>query len=237
MNELTLVIANKPYSSWSLRPWLALKHAGGPFDEVVIPLRQPDTAAKIAQWSPAGKVPVLRHGDVTIWESIAILEYLAELFPDAGLWPGDPAARAHARTISAEMHAGFSALRSNMPMNLRRRLPARGRTPEVEKDIARITAMWRDCRERFGHGGPFLFGSFGNADAMYAPVVTRFETYEVALDAECRAYADALLALPVMRTWYADAAAEPWTIAEYEQAERRRPLVPSWPGFVPAIHD
>ena len=215
MSELTLVIANKTYSSWSLRPWLALKHVGTAFDEAIIPLRQPETAPKIAQWSPAGKVPVLRHGDVTIWESIAILEYLAELFPDANLWPADPAARAHARAISAEMHAGFTALRSNMPMNLRRHLPGRGRTPEVEKDIARITAMWRDCRERFGSGGPFLFGAFSNADAMYAPVVTRFETYEVTLDAVCRAYADALLALPAMRSWSAEAAAEPWTIAEY----------------------
>jgi glutathione S-transferase len=116
------------------------------------------------------------------------------------------------------MHAGFAALRSNMPMNIRRHLPGRGRTPEVEKDIARITAMWRDCRERFGDGGPFLFGAFSNADAMYAPVVTRFETYEVALDAACRAYADAILALPAVRAWHADAAAEPWTIAEYEQA-------------------
>jgi glutathione S-transferase len=218
MEKLTLVIANKAYSSWSLRPWLALKHAGAAFDEVVIPLRQPDTPANIAKWSPAGKVPVLRHGDVTIWESIAILEYLAELFPNAGLWPADRAARAHARTISAEMHAGFVALRSHFNMNLRRRRPKSGRMPEVEQDIARITAMWRDCRARFGHGGPFLFGSFSNADAMYAPVVTRFETYEVALDGECRAYADAILALPAMRTWYADAVAEPWTIAEYETA-------------------
>lgn len=215
MSELTLVIANKTYSSWSLRPWLALKHVGAAFDEVVIPLRQPETAAKIAQWSPAGKVPVLRHGDVTIWESIAILEYLAELFPDANLWPADPAARAHARTISAEMHAGFTALRSNMPMYLRRHLPGRGRTPEVEKDIARITAIWRDCRKRFGSVGPFLFGAFSNADAMYTPVVTRFETYEVTLDGVCRAYADALLALPAMRSWSAEAAVEPWTIAEY----------------------
>jgi len=215
VSELTLVIANKSYSSWSLRPWLALKQTGTPFDEVVIPLRHPETAAKIVQWSPAGRVPVLRHGGVTIWESIAILEYLAELFPAANLWPADPAARAHARSISAEMHAGFTALRSNMPMNLRRHLPGRGRTPEVEKDIARITALWRDCRERFGSGGPFLFGTFSNADAMYAPVVTRFETYEVALDAACRDYADAILDLPAMRSWSAEAAAEPWTIAEY----------------------
>ncbi|MBK8210163.1 MAG: glutathione S-transferase family protein [Rhodospirillales bacterium] len=216
MDKLTLVIANKAYSSWSLRPWLALKLAGAVFEEVVIPLRLPETAALIARWSPAGKVPVLRHGAVTVWESIAIVEYLAELFPEAHLWPAGPVARAHARTICAEMHAGFVPLRSNMTMNLRRRLPGRGRSAEVEKDIARITAMWRDCRARFGHGGPFLFGAFSNADAMYAPVVTRFETYGVDLDAECRAYADAVLGLPAMQAWYADAAAEPWTIAEYE---------------------
>lgn len=216
MDKLTLVIANKAYSSWSLRPWLALKHVGAAFEEVVIPLRLPETAASIARWSPAGKVPVLRHGAVTVWESIAIIEYLAELFPEAHLWPADPVARAYARTISAEMHAGFVPLRSNMTMNLRRRLPGRGRSAEVEKDIARITAMWRDCRARFGHSGAFLFGAFSNADAMYAPVVTRFETYGVDLDAECRAYADAVLGLPAMQAWYADAAAEPWTIAEYE---------------------
>jgi glutathione S-transferase len=218
MDKLTLVIANKAYSSWSLRPWLALKQVEVTFEEVMIPLRLPETAASIASWSPAGKVPVLRHGAVTVWESIAILEYVAELFPEAHLWPADPAARAHARTITAEMHAGFVPLRSNMTMNLRRRLPGRGRSPEVEKDIARITAMWRDCRSRFGQGGAFLFGAFSNADAMYAPVVTRFETYGVDLDAECRAYADAILALPAMRAWYADAAAEPWMIAEYEAA-------------------
>lgn len=216
MHNLTLVIANKAYSSWSLRPWLALKQAGAVFSEVVIPLRLPETAQAIARWSPAGKVPVLRHGATTVWESIAIIEYVAELFPRAGLWPTDPAARAHARTLSAEMHSGFVPLRSNMQMNVRRQLPGRGRTPEVEKDIARITAMWRDCRARFGRGGPFLFGAFSNADAMYAPVVTRFQTYGVDLDDECRAYVDAVLALPAMRAWYADAAAEPWTIAEYE---------------------
>lgn len=216
MHNLTLVIANKAYSSWSLRPWLALKQAGAVFSEVVIPLRLPETAQAIARWSPAGKVPVLRHGATTVWESIAIIEYVAELFPRAGLWPTDPAARAHARTLSAEMHSGFVPLRSNMQMNVRRQLPGRGRTPEVEKDIARITAMWRDCRARFGRGGPFLFGAFSNADAMYAPVVTRFQTYAVDLDDESRAYVDAVLALPAMRAWYADAAAEPWTIAEYE---------------------
>ncbi len=216
MSGLILVIANKAYSSWSLRPWLALKQAGAAFTEVVIPLRQPETAAAIARWSPAGRVPVLRHGDVTVWESIAVLEYIAEVFPEAYLWPADPAARAHARTLAAEMHSGFLPLRTHMNMNIRRQRPGHGRTPEVDKDIARITAMWRDCRARFGAGGPFLFGAFTNADAMYAPVVTRFKTYGVSLDSECQAYADAVLDLPAMRTWYADAEREPWTIAAFE---------------------
>ncbi len=136
MSGLILVIANKAYSSWSLRPWLALKQAGAAFTEVVIPLRQPETAATIARWSPAGRVPVLRHGDVVIWESIAILEYVAELFPAAHLWPADPAARAHARTLAAEMHSGFMPLRSSMNMNVRRHWPGRGRTPEVEQASA-----------------------------------------------------------------------------------------------------
>lgn len=216
MSGLMLVIANKAYSSWSLRPWLALKQADAAFTEVVIPLRQPETAAAIARWSPAGRVPVLRHGETTIWESIAILEYVAELFPAAHLWPLDPGARAHARAIVAEMHSGFVPLRTHMNMNIRRERPGHGRTPEVEKDIARITAIWRDCRARFGRGGPFLFGAFSNADAMYAPVVTRFKTYGVALDGDCQAYADAVLGLPAMRDWYADAARETWTIPEFE---------------------
>jgi glutathione S-transferase len=216
MSELTLVIANKAYSSWSLRPWLALMHAGVMFEEIVIPLRRPETADAIARHTPAGKVPVLRHGEVIIWESIAILEYLAELFPDAGLWPAERAARAHARTVSAEMHAGFTALRSNMPMNVRASLPGRGRTPEVARDVARITALWRDCRARFGDGGPFLFGAFGNADAMFAPVVTRFQTYGVELDPVSQAYADAVLHHPAMRAWYQGAHGEEWVIGDYE---------------------
>jgi glutathione S-transferase len=218
VSELTLVIANKAYSSWSLRPWLALMHAGAMFEEIVIPLRRPETADAIARHTPAGKVPVLRHGEAVIWESIAILEYVAELCPDAGLWPAERAARGHARAISAEMHAGFTALRANMPMNVRASLPGRGRTPEVARDIARITALWRDCRARFGEGGPFLFGTFGNADAMYAPVVTRFQTYGVELDPVSRAYADAILHHPAMRIWYEGAHGEEWVIGDYELA-------------------
>jgi glutathione S-transferase len=218
MSVLTLVIGNKNYSSWSLRPWLAMKMAGIAFEELVIPLRQDATVAEIARHSPGGKVPALRHGELVVWESIAILEYIAEAFPESRLWPQQREARAVARAVSAEMHAGFAALRTHMPMNIRGSKPGRGRTPEVEKDIRRIVAVWESCRARFGEGGPFLFGGFGNADAMYAPVVTRFTTYGVTLDGTARAYADAILALPAMLEWFAAAEAEPWTIAETDAA-------------------
>jgi glutathione S-transferase len=212
MSDLTLVLGNKAYSSWSMRPWLMLKHTGAAFREVVIPLRQPDTKAAILEHSPAGRVPVLHDGSITIWDSLAIGEYLAERFPAAGLWPAAPEARALARSISAEMHSGFTDLRANMPMNLKQKSPGAGRTPAVDGDIARITALWNDARTRFGQDGPFLFGGFTIADAMYAPVVTRFDTYGVDLDPISRAYADAVLALPAVREWYADAAREPWEI-------------------------
>ncbi|TAK99545.1 MAG: glutathione S-transferase family protein [Rhodospirillaceae bacterium] len=214
--DLHLVIANKAYSSWSLRPWLAMKVNGLEFRETVICLGQDATSAEIKRYSAAGKVPVLKHGDITVWESLAILDYLAEAFFDRHWWPTDPQARAMARAISAEMHAGFTTLRANMTMNVRRHWPDRGRVPGIENDIARITDIWRDARGRFGGGGPFLFGKFSNADAMYAPVVTRFKTYAVDLDPVCQAYCDAVLALPAMKQWYTDAAAEPWVVGKYE---------------------
>ncbi len=216
MSEFTLVIANKNYSSWSLRPWLAMRMAGIAFDEIVIPLRQPETKAAILAHSAAGLVPILKHGGHRIWESIAILEYLAERFPAAQLWPEDPAARAHARSISAEMHAGFRALRINMPMNVRASKPGQGMTPEVAVDIARICEIWRDCRERYAAAGPLLFGRFSNADAMYAPVVTRFATYGVFLDDVSKAYCQTIRETPPMVEWYAAGAAEPWSIPDYE---------------------
>ena len=218
MSEFTLVIGNKNYSSWSLRPWLAMTVAGIAFDEIVVPLRQADTAARIAEHTAAGKVPVLKHGALTVWESIAILEYLAELFPKAQLWPEDREARAVARAAAGEMHAGFAPLRTHMPMNLRASKPGRGRTPEVETDIARITALWSDCRARYGQGGPFLFGAFSNADAMYAPVATRFATYGVELDGPAGDYARTLLEMPAMIEWYAGAALEPWQMADNDNA-------------------
>jgi len=211
MADTQLVIGNKNYSSWSLRAWLALAQTGLPFDEVVIPLDRPDTADAIHAYSPAGKVPVLQDGELTVWDSLAIGEYLVERAPDAGLWPADASARAFARSATAEMHSGFAALRREMPMDVRTRAP---KTPDaaVRADIDRIVAIWDDCRARFGDGGPFLFGPFTLADAAYAPVASRFVTYEVALPATARAYVDAVMAHPPMRDWGAAAAAEPWVI-------------------------
>ncbi len=208
MSELVLVIGNKRYSSWSLRPWLALKQAGLPFTEVLITLRQPDTKARILEHSPSGKVPYLRDGDLGIWESLAICEYVAEIAPAARLWPEDRAARAIARAVSTEMHAGFMPLRQAMSMDICASKSIDPLSPDLAADIRRITALWGDCRQRFGAGGDFLFGRFSVADAMFAPVVTRFSTYNISLDAVSRAYVEAMWALPAMREWKAAAEAE-----------------------------
>ncbi|TWB22788.1 glutathione S-transferase [Nitrospirillum amazonense] len=213
--DLTLILGSKTYSSWSLRPYLALRHAGLAFEEVVIPLRQADSKARMLAHSPAGKVPALIHhtgphraagGDVTVWDSLAICEYAAELAPEARLWPRDQATRAHARSISAEMHAGFMDVRRNLFMDLARTIDRPERLAKAAGDIARIQAIWADCLDR--HGGPFLFGAFAIADAMYAPVVTRFQTWKVPLTEASQAYAAAIEALPAMRDWRADAARE-----------------------------
>jgi glutathione S-transferase len=214
--DLTLVIGNKNYSSWSLRPWLVLKQAGIPFREIFISLYTEVSPARIKKYSPSGKVPVLIDGDVTVWESLAIGEYLAEKFPHKHLWPADPAARAMARSAATEMHAGFSALRSHMSMNCRKHLPGKGRTPEVLKDIARITTLWNDCRTRFGKGGGFLFGKFSTADAMYAPVALRFVTYAVELDPVSAAYVQTITTMPAIQQWVADARAETEVIPQFE---------------------
>ena len=213
MSVPILVIGNKNYSSWSLRPWIAMKVLGLEFQELRIPLYGPASSEEIRRYSPTGKVPCLVAGTARIWDSLAILEYLAERHP---LWPEDPDARAVARSVSAEMHSGFAALRQHMSMNVRRRFPGKGRTPESMADVARIVALWTDCRERFGLGGEFLFGAFSAADAMYAPVVLRFRTYEVELPPACRAYADAMLELPAMREWIAAAERETESIEKFE---------------------
>jgi glutathione S-transferase len=219
MSPLTLIIGNKNYSSWSMRPWLVLRQAGIPFDEVRIPLYCPGSEAELAKWSPSGKVPALHDGDVKVWDSLAICEYLAERFPDKQLWPADAAARAVARSVSAEMHADFGALREHMSMNIRARYPGQGRTPECLADVEHILSIWTDCRARFGDGGDFLFGRFGIADAMFAPVVLRFQTYGVALTGAARDYAEAVLALPAVLAWVAEAVAEKERIAKFERDE------------------
>jgi glutathione S-transferase len=216
MAKWVLAVGNKNYSSWSLRPWLALKHTGAPFDEVVIPLYRPDSPDAIRKISPSGKVPVLQRGEVVVWDSLAICETIAEAFPEAHLWPDDAGARAVARSISAEMHSGFVALRTHMPMNARARLPGRGRTIESLRDIERVRSLWRDALDRFGRGGPFLFGRFSIADAMYAPVVLRFRTYDVDIDPRLHEYCAAVLALPAMEEWLAAARTEPWTVESSE---------------------
>jgi len=216
MAEFTIYIGNKNYSSWSLRAWLMAKASGIEFDEVLIPLWQDETRAELLRHSPSGKVPALRHGGVTVWESLAIGEYLAEQRPAARLWPKDSAARAIARAISHEMHAGFVNLRRELPMNMRARVEGRKVAREVTVELDRILGMWRDCRLRFGVGGEFLFGGFTIADAMYAPVVSRLRTYGIALDGEARAYADAVWAYPTLKEWDAAARAEPMVAEQFE---------------------
>lgn len=216
MAEFTLVLANKNYSSWSLRGWLALKATGAAFEEIVVPLREAETRNTLLRYSPSGKAPCLVHGAITVWESLAIGEYLAEIFPHAGLWPANAAARAHARAIAAEMHAGFMALRKSLPMNLRAKKGGFTLSEETQQDINRIEALWRDARDRFGNGGPFLFGAFGMADAMYAPVAFRFASYAINLGEDASHYCEALLAHPFVNEWRTAAAAEPWMIPAFE---------------------
>lgn len=215
MTLLTLVIGNKNYSSWSLRPWLAMKQMGLEFAEIRIPLYQVASSAEVRRYSPAGKVPVLLHDKITVWDSLAILDYLIEQFPALPWLPLAVKPRAIARSISAEMHSSFADLRQHMPTNIRARAPGGKVLPSVQADITRITTIWRECREAFGTGGNFLFGAFTIADAMYAPVVTRFMTYGVELDSVCSTYAEAILALPAMQDWIATAKRETETIESY----------------------
>ena len=216
MNELTLVIGNKNYSSWSMRPWVLMKQAGIEFREVKLRFHSAEWDAQIDRWSPSRLVPVLWRGDQAVWDSLAIAETLNEWYPDKAIWPRDPAARAFARSISAEMHSGFRDLRSHMPMNIRAALPGKGMRAEVQANIARIERLWSEARKRFGSAGPFLFGAFSAADAMYAPVVMRFRTYAVPLGSESAAYCDAMRAAPGVRAWVEDALQEKEFVAEDE---------------------
>jgi glutathione S-transferase len=213
---LKLIIGNKNYSSWSLRPWLAMKVANIPFEEEVISLDASDFKTRVSALSGSGKVPVLADQDTHVWESLAILEYLAERFSEAKLWPGEPVTRAKARAIAAEMHASFVPLRRHLPMNMRRPVSRRELNVEVQTNVQRIEAIWTDCRTKFAARGAFLFGAFGAADAMYAPVVSRFHTYDVTVGALCRAYMEAVMALPGWREWRAAALAEAWVLPEDE---------------------
>jgi glutathione S-transferase len=223
---MLLIIGNKNYSSWSFRPWIAMKTAGIAFEERVISLNDSNFKPTVLTVAGNGKVPALDDDGVHVWESLAILEYLADKFPHAGLWPGEPRARAHARAIAAEMHAGFPALRRECPMNFWRPVKRRDLSPDALADVARIDAIWADCRVRYG--GPFLFGAFGAADAMYAPVVSRFHTYAVEVAPRARAYMEAVMGLPAWREWREAALREPWVLPEDE---------PDWPTVLRAGGD
>lgn len=214
MAELTLVIGNKNYSSWSMRAGVAAYASGLAFEEVVLPLDTSEFKGRIGDYSPSGKVPVLNHGDVRVWESLAIVEYLAELAPEAGLWPKDREARARARAVSAEMHSGFAALRKTLPMNIHRPPKPFPYGEDVAAEIARILAIWLECLT--ASGGPFLFGGFGGADAMYVPVVWRLHTYQVDVAPEIRGYMDAVIAHPAVARWVEGALEESWIIPHDE---------------------
>ena len=204
---LTLVIGNKNTSSWSLRPWIALRHFGIPFEEAHVRLRQPDTREQCLAHSPSGKVPVLKDGHFLIWDSLAIMEYLADSFPDPGLWPEHRQVRARARSVSAEMHAGFADLRRDMPMDIANNHDMPALTEGLDRDIRRVLEIWEDCVDA-ASGGPFLFGSFTIADAMFAPVVTRFLTYGTTVPPRVKQYMDSVMALPAMQSWIEGARGE-----------------------------
>jgi glutathione S-transferase len=217
---LKLIIGNKNYSSWSMRPWIAMKVASIPFEETVISLNAPDFNQVVGPVSGTGKVPVLIDGDHRIWESLAILEYLAEKFPNAKLWPSEAYARAYARVVATEMHSGFQALRKNCPMNFWLPIKSRPQPSDVMDNVRRIDSLWTECRKRFGQGGPFLFGTFGAADAMYAPIVARLNTYGLGVGEVSRTYMDTIMALPAWGEWRAAALKETWILREDE---------PEWP--------
>ena len=215
MPNITLIIGNKNYSSWSLRPWLALRQSGLPFSERLINIYDPEMRASLREISPSGLVPVMNLDGELIWDTLAIIERVHELAPEAGIWPADPVARSIARSVAAEMHSGFQGLRGACPVNIRARRKPKDRGEAVDTDVTRITEVWQMCRERFGAGGPFLFGAFCAADHMYAPIVTRLRTYAISVDPVSQTYMDAVLDHPDFRAWEEAAIAEEWT-AEYD---------------------
>jgi len=216
----TLIIGNKNYSSWSMRPWIALRQAGIPFTEQKVGLFTDEFSQRVGAVSPAGLVPVLLDGDFAVWDTLAICEYAAERHPEAGLWPKDAKARARARSLAAQMHSGFGALRQAMPMNVEASLPGLDFPEAALADVARVQGIWQETRAQFGQGGPFLFGAFSIADAFFAPVVSRFTTYGIAASGPVREYMDAVLALPAMQEWTRDALAEA-TFVEADEPYRK----------------
>jgi glutathione S-transferase len=223
---MKLLIGNKNYSSWSLRPWLLLTQLGIAFEEEALSFNDPEFKPRVLRYSKAGKVPVLLDGELIVWDTLAIIEYLAEKFPDRGIWPEHRAARAHARSICAEMHSGFAAMRSLMPMNCELRLAWMPLDQQVHRDVARVIEIWTDCRTRFGSTGPFLFGAFSAADAYYAPVVRRFLGFDVRLPEAAAAYVSTVDTLPAMRDWVA-AALDEHDFVEIDEPYRERPQGPS----------
>lgn len=216
MTDLKLIIGNKNYSSWSLRPWLLMRQFDIPFTEELLPLDTPEFHERIDKFLLNRCVPVLQHGDFSVWDSLAITEYLAELFPEKHLWPENAEARAFARSCAAEMHSGFAALRNELPMNIRRLHRDFSYSDGVAANIARILEMWQACRTGYGADGDFLFGAFSAADAFYAPIVWRFRSYGVEAPGELADYMDRMIALPAMQEWKAAGEAEPWTFAADE---------------------
>lgn len=209
-NDFHLILGNKNYSSWSFRPWIAMRVAGIEFRETVVPFDDANGNPRFKEFSPSLKVPVLQHGDLTVWESLAILEYVADLHPDAGMWPENVAERARARAVAHEMHGGFSALRSECPMNMRREIRSIDVSDNVRKDVTRIEAIWTECLD--ASAGPFLFGKFAIADAMYAPVVNRLRVYDLSDSAVVQSYSEAMMQLPAWQEWHEASVAEPWVV-------------------------
>lgn len=216
MQRYTLVMGNKNYSSWSLRPWLVMKHLGLDFDEVVIPLMEDGFKEKILKYSPAGKVPILKGDGIDAWDSLAICEYLADQYPDTGLWPENVAEKARARSVAYEMHSGFFTIRNDMGMNIRRMIENFNISTDCQTEIDRVKEIWADCLSKKTQEGPFLFGHFTIADAMYAPVVWRFHSYGVKLDGVLADYSETIRKMEIMQAWIEAAKAEPWVIAEVE---------------------